>query len=166
MLVSFMLLLILCILYFCNVFKWSPFFMWSYNVHCICYGPVFNMLLEYPELLLLSLTACVCSLWNVLPVCPTYFIGRSRHFISRMPLLLYLSVRERCFTMFCIVFCVLNAIFICVFLNNFFYISCIFPAVCESDLFCFSVLWIDVCIFVGWVVSWLCNINNYRYVVV
>jgi hypothetical protein len=36
-----------------------------------------------------------------------------------MPLLLYLYIPRCCFSMFCIVFRVLNAIFICVSLNNF-----------------------------------------------
>jgi hypothetical protein len=45
--------------------------------------PAFNMWFEYPELLLLLLMSCICSLYlvlNVLPVCPIYFIGQSMHF--------------------------------------------------------------------------------------
>jgi hypothetical protein len=64
------------------------FFMCSSNVHfyllwfhtCL----VFNMWLEYPELLLLFLTVCICTLylvWNILPACPMYFSGQSRHFV-------------------------------------------------------------------------------------
>jgi hypothetical protein len=46
--------------------------------------PMFNMLFEYPELLLLCVIACICYLylvWNALPVCPAYFSGQSKHFI-------------------------------------------------------------------------------------
>jgi hypothetical protein len=40
----------------------------------------FNMWFEYPELTLLLLIACICSLYlvlNVRPVCPMYFNGQS-----------------------------------------------------------------------------------------
>jgi hypothetical protein len=49
----------------------------SVMVQYLC--PVFNMLFEYPELLLLFLIACTCSLylvWSALPVCPMYFSGQ------------------------------------------------------------------------------------------
>jgi hypothetical protein len=90
----------------------------SVMVPCVC--PVFKVSLEYPELLLLFLIACVWSsylMWNVLPVCPMYFSGKSRNFVRQMPLLFYLSVRGCCFIMSCIVFCILNAIFMS--LNSF-----------------------------------------------
>jgi hypothetical protein len=123
----------------------------SVMVSYVC--PVFNMWLEYPKLLLLFLIACICSLhllWNVLPVCPMYFSGQSRHFIWYMPLLLYLSVCEWCFTMLCIVFCIPNVIFFYI-LEQFCDFSCFFSAACKSRPFCFSVLWTDVCILFLWV---------------
>jgi hypothetical protein len=43
-----------------------------------------------------------------------YFSGQSRHFIWYMPLSLYLSFCGFCFTMFCVVFLVLNTIVILV----------------------------------------------------
>jgi hypothetical protein len=46
--------------------------------------PVFSMWFEDPELQLLFIIDCVCSLylvWNALPVCPIYFSGQSKHFI-------------------------------------------------------------------------------------
>jgi hypothetical protein len=42
------------------------------------------MWVEYWELLLLFLIACMCSLylvWNALPICSTYFCRQSNHFI-------------------------------------------------------------------------------------
>jgi hypothetical protein len=44
-----------------------------------------------------------------------YLYGQSRHFIWCMPFLSYLPVCEYSFTMFCTVFRVLNAIFLCFF---------------------------------------------------
>jgi hypothetical protein len=57
-------------------------FMCSYDVHCICSGSiciyVFNMWLEYPELLLLLFPiVCIYSLrlvWNVPSVGPMYLV--------------------------------------------------------------------------------------------
>jgi hypothetical protein len=54
---------------------------------------VFSMCSEYPVLPLLCRMSCICSLYlvlNVLPACPVYTIGQSRHFIRYMPLLSYL----------------------------------------------------------------------------
>jgi hypothetical protein len=148
-------LLILYKWYFSNVFECFHFFcvlimsIVSVMVPYVC--PMFNMWLEYPKLPLLFLTACMCSLyllWNVLPVCPMYFSGQSRLFIWKMSLLLYLSVCGWCFTMFCIVFCILNDIIIWVFLNSFVISHVSFPLYvkvanfvfhrCESmSVFCF-----------------------------
>jgi hypothetical protein len=50
------------------------------NFHGVNHTPVFNMWFEYPELLLLFLIACICSLYlvlNVRPVCPIYFNGQT-----------------------------------------------------------------------------------------
>jgi hypothetical protein len=72
----------------------------------------------------------MCSLylvWNVLPVCPMYLSGQSKHFIWYMPLSLYLSFCGCCLTMFCIVFHVLNAIFNLVSLNSFVIFLVSFP---------------------------------------
>jgi hypothetical protein len=46
--------------------------------------PALSMWFEYPELLLLFLISCICSLYlvcEIRPVCPTYFCGKSMHFI-------------------------------------------------------------------------------------
>jgi hypothetical protein len=111
-------LMILYIWYFSNVFKCFPFLciliisIIFVMVPYVC--TMFNIWLEYPKLLLLLLIACTCSMylvWKVPPVHPIYFSGQSRHFISWMPLLLYLTIHW-CFIMFCITFCILNAIFI------------------------------------------------------
>jgi hypothetical protein len=89
--VSFMcslFLLILCMWYCSNVFTWFPFFcvfmmsIVSVIFQYVC--PVFNTWFEYPELPLLLLIACICSLylvWDARPVCPIYLSGQSRHFI-------------------------------------------------------------------------------------
>jgi NhaP-type Na+/H+ or K+/H+ antiporter len=64
-------------------------------------------------LLLLVLIACMCSLYlvfSVLPVCPMYLSGKSRHSIWYIPLLLYLSVCVFVCRMFWMVFCVRNAV--------------------------------------------------------
>jgi hypothetical protein len=91
--------------------------------------PVFNMWLKYPDLLLLSFMSLICSLYLVLngrPVCPIYFIEQLMHFNWHTPFFSYLSVCVYGFNMFCTVFFVLNAIFICVFLKS-----------CGSFLVCF-----------------------------
>jgi hypothetical protein len=141
-------LLILYMWYVSSVFMCFPFVcvfmmsMVSAMVPHLC--PVFHMWLEYPELLLLFLIACMCSLylvWKVLPVCPMYLSGQSKHFIWYMPLLLYLSFCGHCPTMFCIVFRVLNAIFILVSSNNCDF-SCFFSNISECGPF--LVLWVRV----------------------
>jgi hypothetical protein len=63
---------------------------------------------------------------NGRPVCPMYFIGQLMHLIWYTPFFPYLSVCVYGFNMFCMVFFVLNAIFICVSLNS-----------CVSFLVCF-----------------------------
>jgi hypothetical protein len=73
------------------------------------------MWFEYPELLLLFLIACVCSLYlilNVRPVCPIYFNEQSIHLIWYTPLSSYSSRCGWGFTRFCIVFLVWNVILI------------------------------------------------------
>jgi hypothetical protein len=63
----------------------------------------------------------ICSLYLVLngcPVCPMYFIGQLMHFIWYTPSFSYLSVCVYGFNMFCMVFFVLNAIFIYVSLKS------------------------------------------------
>jgi hypothetical protein len=77
------------------------------DIHCVSYPP---------DLLLLFLIACMCYLylvWNVRPLCPMYFRGQSVHLISYTPLFSYPRICGWGFTMFCIVFLVRNAIFIC-----------------------------------------------------
>jgi hypothetical protein len=67
-----------------GVFLFCFFIMSILSIMVTYVCPVFNMWLAYPELLLLFLLACVCSLclvWNILPVRPKYFSGQSRHFI-------------------------------------------------------------------------------------
>jgi hypothetical protein len=131
--------------YFYKVFKCFPLLCdlaistVSVMVPYLC--PVFNMWFEYRELLLLFLNACMCSLYlvrNVLPVCLMYVSGQSMHFIWQIPLSLYLSVRGCCFSMFCIVICVMNAIFIRVSLHNFVIFLVSFP------------LYVNVAHFVFW----------------
>jgi hypothetical protein len=88
MFVPFMCKLPLLMWYLSNVCKCFPSFcviiMSSVSVMVPYVSPVFNMWFQYPELLLLFLIACIRSLylvWNILPVCPMYFSGQSRHFI-------------------------------------------------------------------------------------
>jgi hypothetical protein len=72
----------------------------------------------------------ICSLYLVLngrPVCPMYFIGQLMHFIWYTPFLSYLSLCVYGFNMFCMVFFVLNAIFICVSLKSFVSFLVCFP---------------------------------------
>jgi hypothetical protein len=52
-------------------------------------------------------------------VCPMYFNGQSRHFLRYMPNFSCLSVCEYGFIMFCIAFCVLNALLSGVSLKSF-----------------------------------------------
>jgi hypothetical protein len=67
------------------MFAFCPLFVTpivSVMVPYVC--PVFSMWFEYPDLLLLFLMVSMCSLnliLNVLPVCPMYFSGQSRHLI-------------------------------------------------------------------------------------
>jgi hypothetical protein len=122
MYVSFMcnlFLFILCTWYFSTVFKCFTFFyifmtfIVSVILPCAC--PVFNIRFKYPELPLLFLIACMCSLYlvrNVWLVCLMYFSGQSIHFIWYTSLFSYLSICRWGFTMFCIVFLVWNAAFI------------------------------------------------------
>jgi hypothetical protein len=73
--------------------------------------PVFHIWFEYPELQLVFLIACNCSLYlvrNVRPVCPMCFSGQYTRFMW----LLHLSVRGCCFIRLFIVFCFLNGIFL------------------------------------------------------
>jgi hypothetical protein len=75
----------------------------------------FSIWFEYPELPLLFLMAWICSLYlilNILPVCPMYFSGQSRHFICEMPLLPFCLCMG--FNVVCIVFCARRSICICV----------------------------------------------------
>jgi hypothetical protein len=70
----------------------------------------------------------ICSLYLVLndrPVCPMYFVGQLKRFIWYTPFFSYLSAFVYGFNMFCVVFFVLNAIFVCVPLN-----SCVRLLVC------------------------------------
>jgi hypothetical protein len=67
----------------------------------------------------------VYLVWKVRPVCPMYFRGQTIHFIWHMTLFSYLSICEWGSTMFCIVFLIRNATFICDSLKN-------------SDFLCFS----------------------------
>jgi hypothetical protein len=98
------------------VFKCLPFLpllmMSVVSVMVPYVWPVSDILLEYPELLLLFLIARICSLYlilKVLPVWPIYFNGQSRHLIWYMPLL-YLSVLMWCLSIFSSVFCVLSCV--------------------------------------------------------
>jgi hypothetical protein len=81
-----------------NVFMREPFFCWcrmlsvSSMVPYVC--PVSRMCCAYFEFVLLVRMACMCSLCRVLkllPVWPMYFSGHVLHFISYIPLCLYLS---------------------------------------------------------------------------
>jgi hypothetical protein len=108
------------------VFKYCPFLFVSITsiVFCIVpyVCPVFNMCSEYPVLLLLCLMSFICSFYlvlNLLPVCPMYSIGQSRHFMRYIPLLSYLFLCNFGFNICCILFFVLNATFIVVFRKNF-----------------------------------------------
>jgi hypothetical protein len=72
-------LLMLYALYFSTVFRRSLFFSIFYDFHCITYA-----LLCVLIRILLFWIACICYLylvWNVRPVCPTYFNGKSMYFI-------------------------------------------------------------------------------------
>jgi hypothetical protein len=57
--------------------------MCPYDIHCICYGSVFvscvTMWFEYPELLLLFLIACICSLYLVRNAVPVFLTYLSHH---------------------------------------------------------------------------------------
>jgi hypothetical protein len=132
----------------CYVFS---FFVSSYNVHCICYGSicifVFNIRiwLAHSELLLLFLIACICSLypmWNILLACPIHFSGQSRTYIWYIPRLLYLSLRGCCFSMFSVVFLILNTIFICMSLNTFVIFPVSFPLYVKVTHFVFRCCWL------------------------
>jgi hypothetical protein len=99
--------------------------------------PVFNLWIVYPELLrvLLFLIACIyslCLVWNILSVCPVYFSVQSR------PLLLYLSVRGLCFTMFYILFCVLGAAYVYISLNSFLFIFPLYVEVAHFVFWCWE----------------------------
>jgi hypothetical protein len=122
--VSFMcklFLLILCMWYRSNVrvFICFPFFsVFMMSIVSVIFPyvcPVFNMWFEYPELPLLLLIACICSLylvWNARPACPMYLSEQSRHFIWYMPLficlcggfyrVLYCISCSECYFYFCI----------------------------------------------------------------
>jgi hypothetical protein len=76
-------------------------------------------------------------MWNARPVCPKYFSGQSRYFIWYMPLFPYLFVCVGSFTMFCIVFRVLNAIFIPVSLKSFVTFLVSFPLYVQVAHFVF-----------------------------
>lgn len=88
-------------------------FILSVTVPYVC--PVFSRRFEYPELLLLLLMARMCSSYlilNILPVCPTYFSGKSKNLILYMPFLLYLSVYIWDFHIFYIVSCMIIIYFV------------------------------------------------------
>jgi hypothetical protein len=77
-------LLVLYIWYLSNVFRCLPFLpvviTSIVSVVTLYECPIFNMWFRYPELLLLLLISCVCSLYlvlNVLPVCPNEVHGLS-----------------------------------------------------------------------------------------
>jgi hypothetical protein len=116
--------------FFQFVQTFSLFLFFLRHSLCPLYSPVFNIWLEYPELLLLFLIACMCSLylvWNVRPVCPMYFRGHSIHLIWYTPLFSYPCICGCGFTMFCTVFLVRNAIFICASLKSFVIFYVYFP---------------------------------------
>jgi hypothetical protein len=61
-----------------------PFCVSTVSVMAPYLGLVFNTWVEYHELLLVLQIACICFVClvrNVLPVCPMYFSGQSKHFI-------------------------------------------------------------------------------------
>jgi hypothetical protein len=81
-------LLILYIWYFSNEFKCFPFLcvliMSLVSVMVPYVYPIFNIWLEYPELLLLFIIAYMCYfylVWNALPVYTLYFSCQFRYFI-------------------------------------------------------------------------------------
>jgi hypothetical protein len=138
-------LLILYISYFCNVFKYFPF---SFSLFLLCPLCLLGchmyiihsiyLWFEYPELPLLLLTAFICSLylvWHILSLCSLYFNGKSRHLIWCMPLFSHLSICEYGLIMFCIVFQVLNYIFIGVSLKSFVVLFISFPLYMKVTLY-------------------------------
>jgi hypothetical protein len=76
-------------------------------------------------------------MWNALPVYPMYFNGQSRHFIWYMQHFYYLSRCEYGFIMFCIVFRVLNAIFIDISSKSFVILYVSFPEYVKTARFVF-----------------------------
>jgi hypothetical protein len=95
-------LLVLYTWYFSNVFRWfhcfSIFTTFIASVILPYAWPMFNIRLEYPELPLLCLIACICPfymVWNVRPACPFCFSGKSTHLTWYTPIfiLVYLQAR-------------------------------------------------------------------------
>jgi hypothetical protein len=70
--------------------------------------------------------------------------------VGRWQLLLYLSVCEWDFNMFCIVFCVRNAIFIQRVSEKFCNFPCYFSVVRKCGPFRILLLWMNVCILLLW----------------
>lgn len=93
--------------------------------------------------------------------CLSYVLSeQSRNIIWYMPLLSYLPIRECCFTKFCIVFHVLNDIFISVSLINFVIFSCFIPLYVKLAHFVFRYCGsVFVCCFLVWV------FNSFIYII-
>jgi hypothetical protein len=81
-------LIVLYVWYFSNMCRCFPFLCVLMILMVCVIGPYLcpmcNMWVEYWELLLLFLIACLCSLylvWNALPICSTYFCRQFNHFV-------------------------------------------------------------------------------------
>jgi hypothetical protein len=126
---SFICQLSLLFLFICYFSMWLIVFLFCeflcvsvvhVMVQYLC--PLFNVWFEDPELLLLFLIACIhssCLVWNSLLFVLHVWEGSVSISFGRCHFFLYISVRGCCLTRFCIVFCLLNDIFILVALNNF-----------------------------------------------
>jgi hypothetical protein len=124
----------------------SVFMMYTLSIIVPHVCPVLNIWFEYPELSLLFLVARICSLhlvWNVLPVCPTYFSGQSRHFVWQMPLFLFISIWMGFYYVLYCVLCSECYFYFC-FFKDFCNSPCFFTSLCKGSPFCFSVLYIGV----------------------
>jgi hypothetical protein len=106
---------------------------------------------KYPELWLIFLIVCICSLhlvWkfdlfalHILVGNPCISFDKCKSFCT------YLFVSEVLLCcIICIMFCIWKAIFVCVF-QRFCDFSHFFSAVCQSSPFSFLVLWISVILF-------------------
>lgn len=116
---------------------------------------MFSIWFKYPELPLLLLIACVCSLhlvWNALPVCPMYFNGQSKHFIRYMALFIFIYLQVLFYYVLCCV-CVVNAIFIVLSLKRFVIHSVSFPVcvkVAHFFVWCYGSMFSFCSCVVGW----------------